>query len=45
MSRITVGELGRLMHEGNRNFEPDVRAAEGIIPGAVPAHPAEINRS
>jgi rhodanese-related sulfurtransferase len=36
------------MHEGKEILildvrPPDVRAAEGIIPGAVPAHPAEIN--
>jgi rhodanese-related sulfurtransferase len=48
MSRITVDELGRIMHEGKEILildvrPPDVRAAEGIIPGAVPAHPSEIN--
>lgn len=48
MSRITVDELGRLMHGGKEILildvrTPDVRAVEGIIPGAVPVHPAEIN--
>jgi membrane protein DedA with SNARE-associated domain/rhodanese-related sulfurtransferase len=47
MSRITVDELRRLMDEGKEililDVRPaDVRAAEGIIPGAVAAHPAEI---
>ena len=47
MSRISVNELRRLMDEGEEilllDVRPaDVRAAEGIIPGAVPAHPAEI---
>jgi rhodanese-related sulfurtransferase len=47
MSRITVDELRRLMHEGTDILildvrPPDVRATEGIIPGAVAAHPAEI---
>jgi rhodanese-related sulfurtransferase len=48
MSRITVDELRRLMHEGKEILildvrPPDVQAAEGIIPGAVAAHPAEIH--
>jgi rhodanese-related sulfurtransferase len=47
MSRITVEELRRLMDERKDTLildvrPPDVRAAEGIIPGAVAAHPAEI---
>jgi membrane protein DedA with SNARE-associated domain len=48
MSRITVEELRRLMHEGKEILildvrPPDARAAEGIIAGAVAADPAEIN--
>ena len=47
MSRITVEELRRLMDEQKDTLildvrPPDVRAAEGIIPGAVAAHPTEI---
>jgi rhodanese-related sulfurtransferase len=47
MSRITLEELRRLMDERKDTLildvrPPDVRAAEGIIPGAVAAHPAEI---
>jgi membrane protein DedA with SNARE-associated domain/rhodanese-related sulfurtransferase len=47
MSRITVDELRHLMDEGEEILlldvrPPDVRATEGIIPGAVAAHPAEI---
>jgi membrane protein DedA with SNARE-associated domain/rhodanese-related sulfurtransferase len=47
MSRITVGELRRLMDEGKKvlilDVRPlEVRAAGGIIPGAVAAHPTEI---
>jgi membrane protein DedA with SNARE-associated domain len=48
MSRITVDELRRFMDEGRDililDVRPlDVRAAEGIIPGALAAHPAEID--
>jgi membrane protein DedA with SNARE-associated domain/rhodanese-related sulfurtransferase len=48
MSRITVDELRRFMDEGRDILildvrPPDVRAAEGIIPGALAAHPAEID--
>jgi len=47
MNRITVEELRRLIDERKDTLildvrPPDVRAAEGIIPGAVAAHPAEI---
>jgi membrane protein DedA with SNARE-associated domain/rhodanese-related sulfurtransferase len=48
MSRITVAELRRLIDEGNELLildvrPPDVRDAGGIIPGALGAHPAEID--
>jgi membrane protein DedA with SNARE-associated domain/rhodanese-related sulfurtransferase len=47
MSRITVEELRRLIDERKDILildvrPPDVRDTEGIIPGAVAAHPAEI---
>jgi membrane protein DedA with SNARE-associated domain/rhodanese-related sulfurtransferase len=47
MSRITVEELRHLMDKREDTLildvrAADVRAAEGIIPGAVAAHPAEI---
>ncbi|MBO0742891.1 MAG: hypothetical protein J2P51_15880, partial [Hyphomicrobiaceae bacterium] len=47
MGRITVEELRRLMDARDDILildvrPPDVRPAEGIIPGAVAAHPAEI---
>jgi membrane protein DedA with SNARE-associated domain len=48
MHRITVHELRRLIDEGNELLildvrPPDMRAAGGIIPGALGAHPAEID--
>jgi len=47
MSRITVDELQRLMADGRKililDVRPlDARTAGGIIPGAVAAHPTEI---
>jgi rhodanese-related sulfurtransferase len=48
MDRITVDELLGLIDEGQKllilDVRPkEVRAQEGIIPGAVPAHPADID--
>ena len=48
MARITVGELRRLIDEGRRPLILDVRAKgpraqDGIIPGALSAHPREID--
>jgi membrane protein DedA with SNARE-associated domain/rhodanese-related sulfurtransferase len=48
MARITVSELRRLIDEGPRPLildvrSKDARAQDGIIPGAVSAHPTEID--
>ena len=48
MARITVDELRRLIDEGPPPLILDVRAKiaraeDGIIPGAVPAHPKDID--
>lgn len=48
MARITVGELRRLMDESPRPLildvrSKDARAQDGIIPGALSAHPTEID--
>jgi membrane protein DedA with SNARE-associated domain/rhodanese-related sulfurtransferase len=48
MDRITVAELRRLIDDGQSPIildvrPPDVRAQEGIIPGAIPAHAADID--
>jgi len=49
MDRITVGELRQLMDDGETLVILDVRpkearAQDGIIPGAIAAHPTEIDR-
>jgi membrane protein DedA with SNARE-associated domain/rhodanese-related sulfurtransferase len=48
MDRITVDELRGLLDQGRKllilDVRPqDARAQDGIIPGAVPAHPADID--
>ena len=48
MDRITVAELRRLMDDGQEvvilDVRPkEIRAQDGIIPGAVAAHPADID--
>jgi membrane protein DedA with SNARE-associated domain/rhodanese-related sulfurtransferase len=47
MDRITVGELASLIDQDSRPLLLDVRSrnarAEGIIPGAIPAHPTDMH--
>ena len=47
MDRITVDELVRLLDNETRPLVLDVRSraarAEGVIPGAIPAHPKEMH--
>jgi membrane protein DedA with SNARE-associated domain/rhodanese-related sulfurtransferase len=48
MARITVADLRRLMDDGQRPLildvrSKDARAQDGIIPGAVSAHPTDID--
>jgi membrane protein DedA with SNARE-associated domain/rhodanese-related sulfurtransferase len=47
MDRITVGELAALIQKDPRPLLLDVRSrtarAEGVIPGAIPAHPTDMH--